>query len=114
MTIDSVEKITVRDVMPKAVLLLHRRRYYDDGAISELKLWMLPGPVLGSAHRFKYSLFYGYPGRRAIGYDNERGKGDHRHWDDVETPYRFTSLEELLADFKADVDTLRRKESKDG
>jgi hypothetical protein len=97
--------------MPKAVLLLHRQRYYDDGAISEIKLWRLPEPVSGSVHRFKYSLFYGYPGRRAVGYDNERGKGDHRHWDDVETPYRFTSMDKLLADFGADVDALRIEEN---
>jgi predicted transcriptional regulator len=24
-------------------------------------------------------LFYGFPGNRLAGYDNERGKGDHRH-----------------------------------
>jgi hypothetical protein len=42
--------------MPKAVLLLHRRRYYDDGAISEVKLWLLAAPVPGSMHRFKYTL----------------------------------------------------------
>ena len=100
--------------MPKAVLLLHRQRYYDDGAISELKLWLVPDPVPGSAHRFKYSLFYGYPGRRAVAYDNERGKGDHRHRDQAETPYVFESLDKLLADFQADVEDLRRKEGKDG
>lgn len=98
--------------MPKAVLLLHRRRYYDDGAISEIKLWLLPEPVAGSMHRFKYSLFYGYPGRRSVGYDNERGKGDHRHRDDVEAPYRFTTMDQLLADFETDVEALRSTEGK--
>ncbi len=100
--------------MPKAILLLHRRRYYDDGAISEVKLWSVPQPVPESAHRFKYSLFYGYPGRRTIGYDNERGKGDHRHVDEVEYIYKFTSLDALLADFEADVTLLRREERGDG
>jgi hypothetical protein len=96
--------------MPKAVLLLHRQRYYDDGVISEMKLWLLPEPVPGSVHRFKYSLFYGYPGRRAVGYDNERGKGDHRHRDRAETAYRFTSLDQLLADFEAGVKLLRSEQ----
>jgi hypothetical protein len=96
--------------MPKAVLLLHRRRYFDSGAISEIKLWLLPQPVPGSAHHFKYSLFYGYPGRRTVGYDNERGKGDHRHRDGVETHYRFTSLDQLLADFEADVAALQSED----
>lgn len=96
--------------MPKAALLLHRKRYYDDGAVSEIRLWRLPGPVPGSAHLFKYSLFYGYPGRRAVAYDNERGKGDHRHLDGEEVAYDFTSLDQLLTDFEADVDVLRARE----
>ena len=38
-----------------------------------------------------------------IGYDNERGKGDHRHHRGVETSYTFRSMQRLLADFLADV-----------
>ena len=56
--------------MPKATLILHRKRRYDDGAILELKLWQVPAAVPGSAHLFKYSLFYGNGGQRLIGYDN--------------------------------------------
>lgn len=56
------------------------------------------------------SLFYGYPGRRAVGYDNERGKGDHRRRDGTETPYRFESVDKLLAGFEADVEALRSEE----
>ena len=96
--------------MPQARLLLRRKRLYDDGAISEIVLWHLAAPVLGSAHPFKYSLFYGYPGRRAVAYDNERGKGDHRHRDGMEAPYEFKSLDQLLADFAADVAALRAEE----
>ena len=95
----------------KARQLLHRKRYYDDGAISEVKLVILPGqPVAGSEHPFEYSLFYGYPGRRAVAYDNEAGKGDHRHRDGVETPYVFESLDKLLADFDAEVAAMRAEE----
>lgn len=50
----------------------------------EMTLWQVPEPVAASAHRLKYSLFYGYPGKRLIGYDNERGKGDHKHVGDRE------------------------------
>jgi hypothetical protein len=98
--------------MPKAILLLHRKRIYDDGAISELKLWHLPQAMPGATHRFKYSLYYGSPGRRAVAYDNERGKGDHRHKDDREEPYMFESLDRLLADFEADIAALRAEEGK--
>ncbi len=42
-------------------------------------------------------------GVRVVGYDNERGKGDHRHHHGIETPYNFVSIERLIADFEADV-----------
>ncbi|MBV8456642.1 MAG: hypothetical protein JO122_08510 [Acetobacteraceae bacterium] len=73
----------------------------------------MPEPVPGSSHGFKYRLFYGYPGRRTVCYDNERGKGDHRHHLGVEEPYRFETLEKLLADFEADVAALITKEGED-
>jgi hypothetical protein len=96
--------------MSKAVLLLRRKRIYDNGAISEVVLWQLPEPVMGSPHPFKYRLFYGTAGRRAVGYDNERGKGDHRHLDGAEEPYIFVSLDKLLTDFESDVADLRARE----
>ncbi|WP_191059053.1 hypothetical protein [Geminicoccus harenae] len=37
------------------------------------------------------------------GHDNEAGKSDHRHLDDIELPYRFRSLNELVDDFWRDV-----------
>jgi Family of unknown function (DUF6516) len=52
-------------------------------------------------------LFYGRPGVREVGYDNERGKGDHRHFKGVETPYAFSTVEQLMTDFWSDVLALR-------
>jgi len=49
------------------------------------------------------SLFYGRPVERIIGYDNETGKGDHRHYRDREETYRFTNYETLIRDFMNDV-----------
>ena len=66
-----------------------------------------PEPVRGSVHRFKYALAYVVAGVCVLRYDNEAGKGDHRHVGGVETEYRFTSPEELLADFWRDVDQWR-------
>jgi hypothetical protein len=94
--------------MPAATLVLHRKRRFDDGAISEIKLWLVPNPVRGSGHLFKYGLFSGRHGERLIGYDNEAGKGDHRHYGDREEPYRFTTPERLIADFLADLRAMRR------
>lgn len=93
--------------MPSAELLFHAKRVYDDGAIVELKIWRLARPVPGSSHTLKYSLFYGERGARIVGYDNERGKGDHRHYGDREEHYGFTSVDQLVADFEADVAKVR-------
>jgi hypothetical protein len=91
----------------KAGLLFHQRIDYDDGAIVEMVLWRVPKPVPPARHSLKYSLFYGRPGVREIGYDNERGKGDHRHFQGVETVYAFTTVEQLVTDFWSDVHRLR-------
>jgi hypothetical protein len=91
----------------KAELLFHQRIDYDDGAIAEMVLWRVSKPVLPSIHRLKYSLFYGRPGIREVGYDNERGKGDHRHFQGIETAYAFSTVERLVADFWSDVGRLR-------
>jgi Family of unknown function (DUF6516) len=72
-----------------------------------MKLWHIPSPLPSAAHNLKYSLFYGRPGVREIGYDNERGKGDHRHFRDVETAYKFDTVVRLIADFLSDVRSLR-------
>jgi hypothetical protein len=93
--------------MARARLIFHSKRIFDDGAIMELKLWRVPTPVGGSHHDLKYSLFYGRGGERLVGYDNEAGKGDHRHYIGGEEPYRFRSLDQLVADFQADVEALR-------
>lgn len=91
----------------KADLLFHQRMSYDDGTIVEMVLWRVPLPVPPSAHSLKYSLFYGCPGVREVGYDNERGKGDHRHFQGVETVYVFSTVEQLIVDFWSDVRSLR-------
>ncbi len=88
-------------------MLFHQRIEYDDGAIVEMVLWRVPSPVPPSGHGLKYRLFYGRPGVREVGYDNERGKGDHRHFQGRETRYHLTTVEQLIADFWSDVRALR-------
>jgi hypothetical protein len=93
--------------MAKAILAYHDKQVLPDGAIVEMTIWQVVVAVPGSAHRLKYSLFYGAEGRRLVGYDNERGKGDHRHLADREERYVFRSPEQLIADFLTDVRRLR-------
>jgi uncharacterized protein DUF6516 len=69
----------------KAEKLLDDRLLLDDGSILALRLWRVPEPVPPATHRFKYALFYGRPGERLVLFDNERGKGDHKHIREVET-----------------------------
>jgi uncharacterized protein DUF6516 len=75
--------------------------------IVKMVLWRVPAAVAPSTHGLKYSLFYGRPSVREVGYDNARGKGGHRHCRGVETKYVFSSVEQLMADFWSDVQTLR-------
>jgi hypothetical protein len=49
-------------------------------------------------------LVYVAAGERVIGYDNERGKGDHKHIKGVELDYDFRGPQQLMADFMADVE----------
>jgi hypothetical protein len=94
--------------MAKAVLEIFVRELLLDGSIIQMKIWRLPFPDPERPHGYKYSLFYGRRGRRIVGYDNERGKGDHRHLGDREEAYTFTSVEALMRDFKADIRRARR------
>jgi hypothetical protein len=87
----------------KAVLLFNLQYRYADGAILQMRIWRLPEASDERRHGLKYSLFYGFPGERIIGYDNERGKGDHVHYGEVEKSYVFRSLKGLIEDFERDV-----------
>ena len=91
----------------KATLALHDKQVLPDGAIVEMKIWQLATSLRGSAHTLKYSLYYGKDNKRLVGYDNERGKGDHRHIEGGQERYVFTSVEQLIADFLADVRGIR-------
>lgn len=90
-------------------MLRRQKTVLSDGAIVELVIWRVPQSVHGSAHNYKYRLFYGRVGMRIVGYDNERPKGDHRHIDGVESAYAFTTVEDLVRDFLADVEKRRAR-----
>ena len=87
-----------------AVLLARAKEVRDDGSIVEIVIWELPEPLSPSLHRYKYRLYFGAAGVGRVRYDNERGKGDHRHVGDREEDYTFISVEQLLADFQSDVE----------
>ena len=76
----------------------------EDGSVVEVVVWQVPESVTPSTHAYKYRLYFGKDGACRIRYDNERGKGDHKHIGDIELDYVFESLEKLLADFRRDVE----------
>jgi hypothetical protein len=86
-----------------AIELLRTRIVYSENAFAELVLWRVPTPVRGSAHGFKYRLAYVVDQVCVVRYDNEAGKGDHRHFGNTESDYIFQSVEALIADFQQDI-----------
>lgn len=87
----------------RARLLVDQRIILSDHEFAELVIWELPAPLHGSAHDLKYRLAFVVNGECVLRYDNEAGKGDHRHAGGEERAYRFESIEKLLADFERDI-----------
>lgn len=95
----------------KATLVARTRIVYAENAFAELVLWRLPAPLAGSSHAFKYRLAYVVDDVCVVRYDNEVGKGDHRHFGDKESAYSFTTPEALLAAFERDIARWKRENS---
>ena len=74
-----------------------------EGAILELVIWKVPEPVPPTDHGYKSRAVYVVDGIRIVGFDNERGKGDHCHLDGKEVPYTFEGVDQLIEDFIAAV-----------
>ena len=93
----------------KAELLIKERFSQTENSFVELVLWRLPVSVVSSDHAFKYRLAFVVDGVCVLRYDNEAGKGDHKHWGSVETLYVFESPRQLLVDFWYDVELWRAR-----
>jgi Family of unknown function (DUF6516) len=93
----------------KARLITRFKDVTPEGGVIELVVWRVPDPVRTSEHAFKYRAAYAIDGVRVVGFDNERGKGDHCHVRGAERKYTFVSVEQLIEDFIAAVDAARSK-----
>ena len=87
----------------KVVGLVRTRVIFTATAFAELVLWQVPKPVAASTHRFKYQLAYVVEGARVVRYDNEAGKGDHRHFKGKKSAYAFKTADRLIADIQRDI-----------
>lgn len=88
----------------KAELILKERFQLQEELFAEMVIWRVPEPVRGSTHMFKYRLALVENAVCLVRYDNEAGKGDHKHIGDDEVGYVFAGLDALQADFWADVE----------
>lgn len=93
----------------KAISILRERITLDDDSFVELVVWKLPHPLVGSQHGFKYRLALVSRGVCVMRYDNEAGKGDHKHLGETEVDYAFRGLEQLQHDFWDDVEQWRQE-----
>ena len=93
----------------RAGLLLRERRILGEDRFAEVVIWRVPKRAPGSAHDFKYRLAFVVDDVCVLRFDNEAGKGDHKHVRAKEMPYEFTTLEQLVTDFWQAVEDWRRE-----
>ncbi len=102
-----MQNVGIMDNM-KAQKITEHKSIEADGSIIQFVIWKVPTPVLPTEHGFKYRLVYIKNGERVVGFDNERGKGDHMHLDGGEYPYQFQTIDQLIEDFLSEVEKRRQ------
>ena len=91
-----------------ATLVMNRRIWLDANSLLSLVVWDVTPSVRGSNHKYKYRLAYVVEGKCVLRYDNEAGKGDHKHQGAAEIPIEFIDINRLVDDFVVKVNQLRR------
>jgi hypothetical protein len=71
-----------QDPPAKAERLLNERLQVAADAFVELRVSRVPQPLPESRHELEYAFAYVVAGTCVLRYDNEAGKGDHRHLGD--------------------------------
>ena len=84
-----------------ARMLFHHKEIRGD-VIIEMVIWQLPEVTAQRPHGLKYRFYCGTADACLVRYDNESGKGDHRHYGEWEEIYVFQSIERLVEDFRND------------
>ena len=84
----------------KAEEIIRTRIADSETAFTEIVVWLLTKPLLGSLHKYKYRLAHVVNSECVLRLDNESGKGDHLHFGSTESSNRFISINHLLADFE--------------
>jgi len=97
----------------KARELFNRRVVITQQAFAEMATWEVPQPIPGSTHCYKYRLAFVVSGKCVLRYDNESGKGDHKHVLGKELKYSFVSVDKLASDFFEEISRWRNENSDD-
>ena len=89
-----------------AVRILDAVEVLPEGDVLKAIAWKVPKSN-DFPEGIKYAFVYIHHGKRILGYDNERGKGHHRHYKNEETKIDFKDHETLLNQFKEEIEELR-------
>lgn len=90
----------------KATSLLNERIVISENAFVEMVVWDIPESLKGRDHFYRYRLALVIDQECVLCYDNEPGKGDHKHLGGTEVEYLFSTIEVMLEDFWNDVEAL--------
>jgi hypothetical protein len=101
-----VQGEAARPMKTKSVKSAFPRRRGDHGVRENL---VFVQPQRSPSAATIYNCWYVVEQRCVLRYDNERGKGDHRHTETVEEPYAFSTPDQLTAEFEADVGRWNRE-----
>jgi len=90
----------------KVINHIDERIILSDNTFVEVVVWEVSESLEGSEHQYRYRLALVIRSECVMRYDNEAGKGDHKHIGSKESDYDFTDIDRLLADFWNDVGRL--------
>jgi len=91
--------------MPRARKVRDVDFLHPDGWREVHIVWRLPE----GRYKARLSLL-NRQGERRAGYDWHYGKDAHRHYKGEESPYAFSTVDRLLADFADDIARLKKEE----
>ena len=93
----------------KASLLLKEKYTDGDGDLLDWVVWeVAPGPLYREGIRYRLAFIPQDFKMPAVLYDNHHPKGHHKHLEELEQPYLFVGVHQLLTDFEHDVNIWKK------
>lgn len=97
-------------MVARATLLRHRKWTDERGNLYEIVLWHVERSARHpEGVRYRLAFIRSGEKKTALLYDNHHPKGHHRHVEEREETYRFTTVKQLLADFTTEATSLGRE-----